>query len=120
LNWKHGQALYGSSKNFLGNHKATEYSEIVAKMLKNFEKLGANMNIKIHFLHSHLDKFPANLDDYSEEQGERFHQDMKITEERYQGRWDSHMIADYCWTLQRDCPDQKHDDRIKKNTLRGI
>jgi hypothetical protein len=72
------------------------------------------MNIKIHFLHSHLDKFPANLDDYSEEQGERFHQDMKITEERYQGRWDSHMIADYCWTLQRDCPDQKHDDRIKK------
>jgi hypothetical protein len=83
-------------------------------MLKNFEKLGANMNIKIHFLHSHLDKFPANLDDYSEEQGERFHQDMKITEERYQGRWDSHMIADYCWTLQRDCPDQKHDDRIKK------
>lgn len=61
---------------------------------------------KIHFLHSHLDRFPDNLGDYSEEQGERFHQDIRIMEERYQGRRDSHMMADYCWTLKRDCPDK--------------
>lgn len=95
-------------KNFLGNHKAADYSKIVAKMLVNFKKLGANMSIKLHYLHSHLDRFPDNLGDYSEEQGERFHQDIKTMEERYQGRWDHHMMADYCWTLQRDCPDQKY------------
>ncbi|KAJ8736888.1 hypothetical protein PYW07_000159 [Mythimna separata] len=89
-------------KNFLGNHKAPEYQELVAKMLQNFNRLGVNMSIKLHFLHSHLDRFPQNLGDYSEEQGERFHQDIRIMEERYQGRWDSHMMADYCWTLKRD------------------
>lgn len=95
-------------KNFLGNNKAKNYAEIVSKMLQNFQKLGANMSIKVHYLHSHLDKFPDNLGDYSEEQGERFHQDIKIMEERYQGRWDSHMMADYCWNLQRDCPNKNY------------
>ena len=66
------------------------------------------MSIKVHYLHNHLDRFPENLGDYSEEQGERFHQDIKTMEERYQGRWDTHMMADYCWSLQRDCPTKLH------------
>ncbi len=47
------------------------------------------MSKKVHFLNSHLDKFPENLCDISDEQGERFHQDM----ERYQGRWDTLLMA---------------------------
>ena len=39
--------------------------------------------------------FPDNLDDVSDEQQERFHQDMKIMKERYQGRWGKTMLADY-------------------------
>lgn len=89
----------------MGNHKTTDYSEIVEKMLQNFQKLGANMSVKLHYLHSHLDKFPDNLGDYSEKQGDRSHQDIKIMEKRYQGRWDRHMMAE---SLQRDCPGQKH------------
>ena len=41
------------------------------------------MSIKVHFLQSHLDRFPENLGDFSEEQGKRFHQDIKVMEERY-------------------------------------
>lgn len=62
----------------------------------------------MHYLHSHLSEFPDNLEDVSEEQGERFHQDIKVMEERYQGRWDSNMMADYCWSLMRDVPDAVH------------
>ena len=47
-------------------------------------------------------EFPENLGDVSEEQGD---QDIKIMEERYQGRWDSNMMADYCWALMRDFPE---------------
>ena len=68
------------------------------------------MSIKIHYLRSHLDNFPENLGDVNEEQGERFHQDIKIMEERYQGRWDSHMMADYCWSLMRDNPRKESSD----------
>ena len=66
------------------------------------------MSIKVHYLHSHLDHFSKNLGDLSEEQGERFHQDIRVMEERYQGRWDATMLADYCWSLQRHCPDTKY------------
>ena len=73
-------------QSFLGNRKADNYKDIVQKLLDNFQALGINMSIKVHFLHSHLDRFPENLGDVSVGQGERFHQDIKVMEERYQGR----------------------------------
>ena len=88
---------------FLGNTKASNYRYLVDVMLRNFQALGSRMSIKLHYLFSQLDYFPENLGDVSKEQGERFHQDIKMMEERYQGRWDAHMMSDYCWTLIRDC-----------------
>lgn len=95
-------------KNFLGNKRSENYQEIVETMLKNLKVLGINMSSKIHYLHNHLENFPENLGDYSEEQGERFHQDFRTMEERYQGKWDDHMMADYCWSLKRDHPHDAH------------
>ncbi|UYV70098.1 hypothetical protein LAZ67_7001785 [Cordylochernes scorpioides] len=54
---------------------------------------------KLHFMDSHLNLLPDNLGAESEEQGERFHQDIKIIEQRYNGFWNQHMVADYCWNL---------------------
>ena len=71
--------------NFLSNIKSSKYKEIVKTLLDNFHKLGCNMSVKIHFLHSHLEYFPENLGALSEEQGERFHQNIKIMKKRYQG-----------------------------------
>ncbi|KRY46321.1 hypothetical protein T03_5283 [Trichinella britovi] len=48
---------------FLGKKKDPEYGRLVNVMLENFEKLGCNMNLKLHFLHSHLDFFPQNFGD---------------------------------------------------------
>lgn len=100
--------------NFLGNKKAENYVLLVQRMLKAFCDLGCNMSIKMHFLNSHLDQFPENLGDVSDEQGERFHQDLKTMEERYQGRWDTHMMADYCWSIKRDRPEQVHKRKSYK------
>ena len=44
------------------------------------------MSIEMHFFHSHLDNFPENSGDVSDKQGERFHQDIKVKEERFPGR----------------------------------
>ena len=70
-------------------------------MLQKFQEQGCLMSINIHFLNSHLGNFTKNLGDYSEEQGERFHQDIKEMERHYQGRWDKQMMADFCWLLKR-------------------
>lgn len=88
--------------NFLGNYKHPDYKNIVKKMLKNLRSINVSVSYKLHFLNAHLDDFPENLGAVSEEQGERFHQDIKIMEKRYQGRWDVNMMADYCWMLKRD------------------
>ena len=45
------------------------------------------MSKKVHFLHSHLDRFLENLGDVSNKQDERVHQDIKVMEEQYQGLW---------------------------------
>ena len=105
--------------NFLGNEKADDYREIVQNLIKNFQRLGCNMSVKLHYLDSHLDKFPENLGDVSDEQGERFHQDIKVMEERYQGKWDCHMMADYCWSIQREEPGKLHARKsIKRSFFR--
>ncbi|GFX46376.1 uncharacterized protein TNCV_238381 [Trichonephila clavipes] len=76
------------------------------------------MSVKVHFLHSHLDYFPENLGAVSEEQGERFHQDIKEMERRYQGRWNVSMMADYCWMLKRE-NSQEHSRKSTKRSFDG-
>ena len=102
------QLLKSVITNFLGNNWSAEYEKEVDELLKNFQKLGPHMSVKMHFLRSHLDYFPQNCGDLSEEQGERFHQDIRVMEERYQGRWDVNFLADYCWCLKRDVVATQH------------
>ena len=53
-------------KEFLGETKAANDKELAQVMLISFQALGARMSIKTHYLFSHLDKFPENLGDASE------------------------------------------------------
>jgi hypothetical protein len=76
--------------------------------LTSYKAMGCNTSLKIHFLESHVDFFPENLGEVSDEHGERFHQEIMATEKRYQGKWNSRMLADYCWTLKRNVPDAKY------------
>ena len=80
------------------------YQNVVQDLLTLYKAVGCNMSLKIHFLESHLDFFPENLGKVSDKHGERFHQDIMTTKKR----WTSSMLADYCWTLNRDVPDTKY------------
>jgi len=67
----------------LGNTRAENYEELVNNPLQSYQKLGCNMSLKIHFLHSHLDLFAENCGAVSNEHGEGFHQDISSMEKRY-------------------------------------
>ena len=56
-------------KFFLGKTKAPNYNELVETLLTSLQQLGTNMSITLHFLHSHLTRFPENLGDVSDEKG---------------------------------------------------
>ena len=105
-------------KNFLGNNKARNYTELVNKMLAVFRNLSCNMSVKMLYLFSHMDQFPENLGSMSDELRERFHQDLKEMETRYQGRWDAVMMADNCWNLKRDLPAAEHSRSSKKQKFK--
>ena len=94
--------------NFIGNYKAPNFVELVESMLQAYKSMNCNMLLKMHFLHSHLDFFPANLDAVSDEHGERFHQDIANMDKRYQGKWSPSMLGDYSWTLIRDVTDSEY------------
>ena len=51
-------------------------------MLSKFKDLGVKISVKVRYLFSHLDCFPSNVGDLSEEHEEKFHQDIKVMEER--------------------------------------
>ena len=42
-------------KDFLGNHKADNFQDVVQDLLTSYKAIGCNMSLKIYFLESHLD-----------------------------------------------------------------
>ena len=87
-------------------------------MLQAFRKLGCNMSFKVHFLFNHLDYFPnVHLGCISEEQGEGFNHDIQEMERRYQGWWNTNMLAVYCWSLKHDLPLQTYKRKCKKRSF---
>ena len=73
-------------KDFSGNHKAANYQDVFQDLLTSYEAMGCNVSLKIHFLESHLNFFPANLGEVSDEHGDKFHQDIMVMKKRYQGK----------------------------------
>lgn len=97
--WKaFGNVVHG----FLGNQKDPNYRNIITDMLNSYHAIGARMSLKMHFLKSHLEMFPENLGRYSDEHGEKFHQDIESIENRFNGRFEVEMLGEYCWTLLRE------------------
>ena len=82
------QGFLGVVPNFLGNKRADNFRILVKSMVDAYQRLGANMSIKVN-------QFLCNCGDFSDEQGERFRQHIKELETRYQSRWDAQMMADY-------------------------
>ena len=97
------QAFRMIVEGFLGNHQRDDYAMVVSNLIESYKKLGCCMSLKLHFLHSHLDFFQENLENVSEEHGEKFHQDIQVMEKCYQGRWDEAMMGDYVWNLVWKC-----------------
>lgn len=102
-------------QNFLGNRRAPNYEELVGNMIRAFKNMGVNMSLKIHFLADHLDFFPENLGAVSDEQGERFHQDIAIIEGRFKGKDKIAMISTYLWSIDRSTDSQSSRKSRRKS-----
>ena len=71
------------TKEFLGNKKSENYIEIVNNLMDKLQRLKIKMSTKVHLLFNHLNNLPENVGAVSDEQGKRFHQDIRVMEVRY-------------------------------------
>ena len=83
--------------------------------------MGCRMSLKVHMLDFHLEKFKENMGRYSEEQGDRFYQDMLKFEQRYQGQYTERMMGEYIWNVVREIEDEgqrrEREKHISNNFL---
>jgi len=105
-------------KDFLGNQNAANCQDEMQDLLTSYTTVGCNMIMKIHFLESHVEFFPENLAEVSDEHGERFHQVCLGMENRYQGKWASSIFAEYCSTRKRGIPEAKQRRHSYSPTFR--
>lgn len=101
------------SLKFLRSIKAEICKELIENMV--YHKLGRIISLKLHFLHSHLDFFPDNRGVVNDENRDRFCQDITTLEKRYQSKWPTPTLAEYCWALTRDNPEQLYKQQAKKH-----
>jgi len=56
--------------------------------------MGCRISLEVHFLRLLLHFFPENVSEISDEQGEHFHQYIKLMEHRCPGFWNDCTLAD--------------------------
>ncbi|KAJ8666384.1 hypothetical protein QAD02_008046 [Eretmocerus hayati] len=116
--WKSGKDVI---TNFLGNKKSDDYEELIEIMLNNSRKMKVNMSLEIHMLDCHQDFFPENLGAVSDEHGERFHQDIAVSESRYNSHWGVNMLADYCrCVISESCDEHKQKSTRKSFCVKDV
>jgi hypothetical protein len=113
IGWTTWESFKCVCSNFLHGKKSPDFSGGVQKLMKAHTEMGCHMSLKVHFLHSHLGYFSENLDEVSDEQGERFYRDIKSMEHCYQGFWNGCRVAYYCWMFYCDAPDMVYHRRRK-------
>ena len=72
-------------------------------LLNSYKAKGRNTSLKIHFLESHFDISQTISAKSVTNTAKDF-----TAEKRYQSKWTSSMLADYCWKMNMDVPDAKY------------
>lgn len=107
------QSFKAFSEGFLGNHRAENFEELAEHMIDSFHQMGITMSYKLHLVDAHLDHFAPDCGKFSDEHGERFHQEISECERRWSGRWSKRMLGDFIWSRMRDEPDAIHKRQSK-------
>lgn len=86
----------------LGVQRCYDFRENIERMLISFNEINVRMNLKIHFLHFHMDQFAAQLSTESDEHGEKFHQIAAPMEHFFKGKPLDHLLAEMCWHMMEE------------------
>ena len=78
-------------------HPNKTNEQLVDALFKAFEPLQVPIYYKLHLLRSHLNLIQSNMDAYSDQHGEHFHQLFRPYEKRFAGKPIENMLAKWCF-----------------------
>lgn len=95
------------TKEFLCSIERPEnYVDLAKNLNESFGSLKHNMSLKVHLAVQHVDFFQISCARFTEQPGERFHQDYKKIIERFAAvGLGITSLADYLWLLKRESND---------------
>lgn len=107
------QSICAFSKELLSARIRPEnYMELANNLKDSFARLGTNMSPKVHLATQHPSEFRQFCAKYSEQPGERMHQDLKPMQERYHSSgWGLSFLADYLYNLRRETVSKSRKSR---------
>lgn len=85
-------------RNFLKNQKAYEFSQYIKQLVLQFHRFRCNSNIKLHYLHINLDRFPENL--YVLNRKKQSLWNTYIVKYQQQFNRNKCQLSDYCWSIR--------------------
>jgi len=89
--------------NVLGKNVSNNWMAKVDNLIASFALIGVSkMTSKMHFIFKHKEKIEPYLGQYSDENGERLHQEMQSFEKRFCSDLSTQMMAEYMWSMKRD------------------
>lgn len=109
------EAFRAVSENFLGSYRDPKYKKMVHEMMVSYRAQGVNLSPKLHFLSSHLDEFPKSCGAFSDQHGERHHQDFATYEDRYQGKISPRTMGEWCWMKFKALPQKTYKRKVSKS-----
>ena len=108
-NWKlETYSISVVEKRFLENYRTKNYIEILGNMIKAFRCVSNRMNLKLHFLHSHLAFFPENLGAVNDEHRWRFYQDIEFVKKHCKEKNNANILINHCCFLQKQSKTKYH------------
>ena len=91
------------ASNVLGKHVSNDWKDKIDHLISSFHIMGVQrMTSKMHLLFKHKDKLERYLGRFSDENGERLHQEMLSFEKRFSSHLTAEMMAEYVWSIKRD------------------
>lgn len=94
------ESLVAYVDGFLGNKRSENYRTLAKNLKAHFYRQDVRISVKVHYAVDHLDDFAENCGAYSDEQGEKVHQDIKSIQQRYKGKDLVSFVADYSWSIK--------------------
>ncbi|KAH9388240.1 hypothetical protein TYRP_009451 [Tyrophagus putrescentiae] len=115
------QTFVQVERRFFGkDDRPEEYQVLVEDMIACFQRMNCTMPLKLHLLADHLDLFPVHLGTWSDQHGERGHQETKEAARLYGDTTTTRVLTERMHQVQKPTARHRHSKNRRFAAAIGV